>query len=181
MLKIVLIASVASIVIFALVGALLSQHYVASRSIVIHASTAQVFPLLAELTNWPKWEPFLEQDPTMLTTLGAKTTGIGASQSWAGAKGGGRLTFKECDPKTGIAYDLVFVNGDNEASAVSWMHMNPRTDGSTEVVWGIDGELNMPVLGGYMAKFSDDMVGPMFERGLNRLKLVAESLPAAGG
>jgi hypothetical protein len=43
-----------------------------------------------------------------------------------------------------------------------------------EVTWGIAGEMDMPVVGGYMALFSDRMIGPMFEKGLNKLKTEAE-------
>ncbi len=36
------------------------------------------------------------------------------------------------------------------------------------------GEVDTPVLGGYLALLMDSMAGPMFERGLARLKQVVE-------
>ncbi|HTF90863.1 MAG TPA: SRPBCC family protein [Planctomycetota bacterium] len=173
MVKKVLLALLALIVVLVLLGTFLSQHYEHSRSVVIQAPPEKIFPLIGDLKAWPAWEPFSKEEPEAKITLGEKTTGVGASQSWIG-KTSGHFTFTECDPKTGIAYDLIFVNGERESPAKSWIHMNPRPDGSTEVVWGINGEMNMPVIGGYFAKFSDRMMGPIFERGLEQLKVVAE-------
>ncbi|MEO6710713.1 MAG: SRPBCC family protein [Planctomycetota bacterium] len=174
MIKKVLLAFLALIVVLVLVGTFLSQHYECSRSVVIQAPPEKIFPLIGDLKAWPAWEPFSKDNPGMAITLAEKTTGVGARQSWSGPGDSGHLTFTECDPKTGIAYDLVFVNGKNESLARSWIHMNPRSEGSTEVVWGINGEMNMPVIGGYFAKFSDRMMGPMFEEGLGKLKVVSE-------
>lgn len=178
MLKKVLLTVGSVIAILVLVGLLLSTHYESSRSVVIRAPAERVFELVGDLKNWPKWEPFSQEDPTSKTTLGEKTSGVGASQSWVGDGNQGRLTFTVCDPKTGIEYDMAFTNGENESPAKSWMHLNARPDGSTEVVWGMNGEMSVPVVGGYLAKFADGMIGPMFERGLEGLKREAEAQAA---
>lgn len=174
MLKRFLLALLGLIVILLLVGAMLSQHYECSRGIVVQAPAQQVFPLIAQLENWPQWDPFQELDPSIVTTLGATTTGVGASKTWTGRSGGGRLTIIESDPAIGVAFDMVFVNGEHEAPAKSWVHMQTRPDGSVEVVWGINGEMNLPLLGGFQARMADGMLGPVFERGLEKLKARAE-------
>ena len=162
---------------FALVaiGSQLSTHYEVSRGVVIQAPIEKIFPLFGDLANWPQWEPFSSNDPSSKTTLGERTTGVGASQSWAGKGNQGRLTFTACDASTGIDYDLVFTNGEHDSPAKSWMHMSPRPDNSVELVWGMKGEMNWPVIGGYFAMFADRLIGRHFARGLAQLKTVAEA------
>jgi hypothetical protein len=176
MIKKILIGLLALVLILVLVGFMLSQHYEASRSIVIHAPAEKVFPLIGDLRNWSRWDPFQEVDRTIVTTLGEKTTGIGASQSWQGSSGGGRLVFTECDPSTGVSCDMVFFNGSNEAPAKCWFRPAALPDGTVELEWGINGEWNIPVVGGYLAKFSDSP-GPLLQRGLEKIKLLAETGP----
>jgi len=174
MLKKILLTLAALLVILVLIGSFLTTHYEVSRSVLIQAPTEKIFSLISDLKQWPAWEPFSSRNKNMQTVLGEKTSGVDAAQSWAGEGDQGRLTFTECDPKTGITFDLVFTNGGRDSLARSWMHMNPRPDGAVEVVWAIDGEINMPVIGGYAASFSDRMMGPMFEEGLAKLKAKAE-------
>ena len=175
MIKTILFTLLSVIALLAVVGLLLSPHYESARGVVIHAPAERVFSLIGDLKNWPQWEPFSKQDPTTKTTLGEKTSGVGASQTWVGDGNKGRLTFTVCDPKLGIDYDLVFTNGEHDSPAKSWMHMTPRPDGSVEVEWGISGEMNWPAIGGYFARIADRFMGPMFEDGLERLKATAEA------
>ena len=174
MIKKVLLGLLVLILLLAVIGALLSDRYRCSRSLVVRAPAEKVFALIGDLKAWPAWEPFSSENANMKTTLGATTTGVGASQSWAGAGDQGRLTFTRCDPKEGVEFDLVFTNGGHESPAKSWMHMTPREAGATELAWGIEGELNMPVLGGWFALAADRRMGPIFERGLKRIKEEAE-------
>ena len=49
-------------------------------------------------------------------------------------------------------------------------------DYTTEVKWIMKGNMDMPVFGGYFALMMDSMVGPMFDRGLAKLKQVVEKI-----
>jgi hypothetical protein len=174
MLKKILIAVAALIVIVVVVGLVLPKGYRLSHSVVIAAEPAKVHALVSDLKEWPKWEPFTETDKTIVTTIGPKSSGVGASQSWTGESGGGRFTFTKCDPKEGIAYDLVFVDDGREMPAKSWMTYAPKS-GGVEVTWGMEGTMDVPVIGGYFAMLSNSMIGPMFDNGLAKLKKVAEA------
>lgn len=174
MLKKVLLTLLGLLVILLLIGAMMSQHYEVTRRVMVKAPAERIFPLIAQLENWPQWNPFIEIDPTIVTTLGPKTSGVGASQSWTGDSGGGRLTITESDPASGVVCDMVFLNGVNEAPAISWLRLQPRSDGAVEVVWTLNGEMNLPLLGGFMARMADGMIGPAFERGLEKLQARAE-------
>ncbi len=175
MIKKILLTLLAIIVMLVLIGLTLHQNYAVSRSVEIQAPAEKIFALISELKSWPEWEPFSESGKNMKTTLGEKTSGVGATQRWESDGNNGHLTFTECDPKTGIAYDVVFTNGERESPAKGWMHLNSRSDGQVEIVWSINGELNMPVIGGYFRMFVDYKLGPLLEHGLSKLKAKAEA------
>jgi hypothetical protein len=175
MIKKILLTFLALILVLVLVGLFLPERYRCTRSVVIRAPAEKIHLLISDLKAWPEWEPFSEGNPDMKVMLGETTSGVGASQSWDGTADKGRLTITKSDPSTGIEYDLVFVNGSNEAHAKSWMRMKQVTDTSTEIDWGIEGKMNMPVIGGYFALAADWLMGPMFERGLEKLKAKAEA------
>ncbi len=173
MLKKILTALAILILVFVVVGALLPREFSVKRTTVVLAEPAKVHALVGELKRWDEWAPWKESDPTVVTTYGASTTGVGASQTWTGKDGDGRLQFTKCDPATGIAYDMVFLDGDKEMPAQSWMTYSPAA-GGTQVEWGISGAMDYPVVGGYFALLADSMIGGMFQSGLDKLKQRAE-------
>ncbi|MCY3001103.1 MAG: SRPBCC family protein [Planctomycetota bacterium] len=175
MLKKLILALVALVLLFVLVGFLLGSDFKVSRKVTIQADVAKVHELVGELRNWPKWAPWQEDDPTIVTTFGPTTTGVGASQTWTGKDGNGELTFTKCDPATGIVFDMVFINGDTRVPSKCWMSYAPAS-GGVDVEWGIEGDFApMPVIGGYFGTFADSMMGPMFDKGLTKLKAECEA------
>ncbi len=40
----------------------------------------------------------------------------------------------------------------------------------TKVTWNMQGDMNMPIIGGYLGITMDSIIGTMFERGLSKLK-----------
>jgi len=126
---------------------------------------------VGELKNWPSWTPWQDLDPSVVITLGEKTSGIGASQSWTSHEGGGSLTFTMSSPEKGVKYDLFFGNDvDKGDAAVIYSPINEQT----KVTWAMEGEMTMPVIGSYFAAMMDSMAGKMLEQGLEKLKQVAE-------
>lgn len=173
MLRKFLIALAVFILVFVLLGAMLSREFRVARTVVVKADMAKVHALCGDLKRWDEWAPWKEADPTVVTTLGDATTGVGANQTWTGKEGSGRLRFTKCDPTAGIAYDLVFNDGGADMPAKSWMNY-ATVAGGTQVEWGISGAMDVPVIGGYLAKMSDWMMGGMFQSGLDKLKARAE-------
>ena len=170
-LKGLLVFLIVVLVIGAVVGFFLPTNYELERSIRVDASPAEIYALVGDLERWDEWTPRKKGDPTLEVTLGDKTTGVGASQSWNGESGDGTLTFTKADPDSGVAYDMAMNEGKYKSTgAVSW-----EKDGSgTRVTWSMKGDMAMPVLGGYFALMMDSMVGDMFEDGLSTLKAKAE-------
>jgi len=173
MLKKFLTALAILILVFVLVGALLSREYRVTRTVVVKADPAKVHALVGELKRWDEWAPFKESDPTLVTKLGEATTGVGAYQSWTGEGGSGWLKFTKCDPATGIAYDMAFNDGGEDMPAKSWMSYAPVA-GGLQIEWGMEGSMDVAVVGGYFARMADMMIGGMFQSGLDKLKARAE-------
>lgn len=165
-------AAVALIVILAAVGLILPSSYTVERSIVIDATTEDVHEYVGNLAKWDDWSPWKEEDPTLVVTLGEKSSGVGASQSWVGDSGTGALTVTESSPAEGIKYDLLFDGGTYEC--VSSITYDRLQDGSTKVTWYMSGDMGRSVTGGYFAVLMDSMVGNMFDRGLSNLKREVE-------
>ena len=155
-----------------LVGLFLPSKYEITREIIIHAPKAAVHAYVGDLKKWDAWTPWKGEDPTVVTTLGEKTTGIGASQSWKSDSGDGRLILTACDVEKGIAYDLYF--GENTYNCSCNVTYESSGD-QTKVIWLMSGDAGGPILGGYFAMMMDPLIGAMFDKGLIRLKYVVES------
>lgn len=160
-----------------ILGLLLPTSYEVKRTTNVQAPPAKVHELVGELKRWPEWMPWEEQDPTIVTTLGEKSTGVGASQSWTGKGGGGEVTFTACDATKGIAYDMAFIMGEKRIPAEAKIVYVAQGD-ATEVQWGFTSQLRPmmpPVLAGYMGLIFPRMVGNMFDKGLAKLKTNLEA------
>jgi hypothetical protein len=154
------------------VGFMLPATYSITRSVRITADPARIHALVGDLEQWPAWMPWVKADPTIRVTLGDRTSGEGAHQSWVGDSGGGELTFTRADPTWGIGYDMNFDEGKYQSH--STMEYRPAGP-ATEVVWIMTGDNGRNPFSRYFGLMMDPMVGPMFEEGLNRLKLAAET------
>ncbi len=172
MLKKILTALFALIAIVVVVGVFLPKDYVISRATVIDAKPEKIHTYVGDLKKWDAWEPWREGDPTLVITLGDKTTGVGASQSWDGKSGDGRLVFTETSPQTGVKYDLFFRQDQEKCkSTILYTPMESKTN----VTWTMEGSMDVPVLGGWMVLMLEGMVAPMFENGLAKLKRAVEA------
>jgi hypothetical protein len=154
------------------VGFMLPASYTVSRAVTIDADPAHIHTFVGDLERWSAWTPWVKADPTIVVTTGDKTSGIGAHQSWTGDSGGGELTFTRSDPNWGIGYDMSFDDGKYRSQGTMEYK---SAGGATEVTWVMRGDNGKNPFSRYFGLMMDPMVGPMFEDGLNRLKLVAET------
>ncbi len=159
-----------------LVGWMLPTKYEVTRAVVVEAPVPVIHALVSDLEEWPRWEPWTHADPSVEVARGEQTTGVGASQSWTDAHGGGSLTFTNVDPEQGVAYSMLFADKYPGQGSVTYETMEA---GGVAVTWTMDGDAVTPVVGGYFARLMPGMIAPMFEDGLRRLKEAAEA-DAAG-
>lgn len=160
------------VAVLVIVGLILPAKYEVSRSVVIHASKAQVHALISDLTEWSKWEPWTEGDPSIKVTLGDITAGVGATQSWTDAHGGGELRITLDSAEEGVGFEMLFAKKYKAQGMITYS----GPDDAVRVTWSMVGEAGgPPVVRGYMARLMPGMIGPMFERGLEKLKTAAEA------
>ncbi len=156
-----------------ILGLFLPKDYLVSRKIEIDASPEVIHRYVGDLKKWELWEPWSDGDPSLLTTLGEQTEGVGANSSWQGRDGDGSLRFTASDPARGIAMDLFFNSGAwKSSSQIKYQELAPE---KTEVQWTMQGKVEAPIIGGYFAMLMDRMIGPMYDIGLSRLKKLAET------
>ena len=102
----------------------------------------------------------MADDPDMKIELVGEN-GVGAKQIWTSRKAGnGSLTFTKWDPETGIAYDLAF-EGYSPADA---QFVYEDYEGGVRVSWSMNGKMEIPVIGGYLAPFFKSMISSSFQR-----------------
>ncbi|NOX84742.1 MAG: hypothetical protein GXO86_02065 [Chlorobi bacterium] len=158
---------------FLIIPLFLPSEVAVSETQFIKAKPEVVFRQVNELKKWFAWSPF-EDDTTTVNTFEGPDRGIGAKRSWKGDKSGeGTLTIAVSRPYEYIENQLTF--GENQKAIGSWSFV-PRDDG-TEVTWTLKTvDLQYP-FGKWMGLMMNSLLQPMLEKGLKKLKTVAESLP----
>jgi len=158
---------------FVVTGMMLDKNYELSRSIIIDGSPSDVHKYVGDLAMWDEWTPWKDHDDSIVVTLGNKTTGVGAMQTWTSKDGKGELTFTKSDRKTGIEYDMAFFAGEERmpsTGAITYEEVGKKT----RVTWSMKGEMNVPIIGGWYAMSMETMVGPYFDEGLEKLRKKVE-------
>jgi uncharacterized protein YndB with AHSA1/START domain len=147
-----------------------------ARSITIDAPPERVFPLVNDLRANMTWSPF-EKDPDMQRTFSAVTAGKGASYAWDGNSdvGAGSVEIVDATAPSKVTMKLDMVRPLEGHNIVEFtLDPGPGAD-ATNVTWAMHGE--QPFLGKLMSTFIDceAMVGGEFEKGLAKLKSLAEN------
>jgi hypothetical protein len=144
------------------------------RHVVINRRPADIFPLLEDFHRWAEWSPWEDLDPALLRTYRGADRGKGAIYEWEGNRkvGKGHMEITRIDSPTHLTIDLSFVRPFKAENAAAF-DLEPQGAG-TEVTWAMYGPL--PFASKLMSMFvsMDAMIGKDFERGLAKLKAVAE-------
>jgi hypothetical protein len=145
------------------------------RSVVVNAPAAVIYPLLNDLHKANDWNPWLERDPGMKQTFSGPASGVGASHAWEGNGdvGVGSQTITEVKQDELVRVKLEFKKPMEGTNMVDFT-LAPEGAG-TKVGWKMYGP--MPLVSKLMCLFfnMDKMIGPDFEKGLGKLKTMAEA------
>jgi effector-binding domain-containing protein len=169
MLKKILLGLVGLVAILVLVGFLLPREAHVERSITIDRPASVIFERFAE------WSPWQELDPNLKVAVSGPRAGVGSKYSWTGNDkvGTGTQEITASEPNKSVTYDLDF--GD---MGLAKTIMSLTADGAgTRVVWTLDSDLGTNPVFRYFGLLMDRMVGKDYERGLTKLKALAESIP----
>jgi len=156
--------------------ATLNNTYEVSRTKIIKAPIEVVYDNVNDYKNWPSWSPWLEKDTLAVLTYSDISFGKDAFYSWKSENehvGEGKMTTVESVSFRSIDQKIEVVKPWEGESDVTWS-FKPVKEG-TEVTWTMKGEMGFGEKA-YMA-FSggmDKMVGPEYEKGLEKLDAVLQ-------
>lgn len=145
------------------------------RSATVAAAPADVFPYINDFSRWDKWSPWHDLDPNQKVAVSENPAGVGAWYTWEGNDdvGKGKMTIEESVPPERLVEDLAFLEP-FESRALITFTLTPEGAG-TKVTWAYDAENPfMSKVFGMMVDM-DAMLGADFEKGLARMKPLAEA------
>lgn len=153
---------------------LLPKSYKVERQVAIQANDSILFHYVSHLKTWDKWTVWnTTADSTLVNTYSGEDGQTGASQSWNGEiLGQGKITLSQVHPNTYVEYQLSFDN--DSFTSFGEIRLEPQSD-YILVSWSNEGDLGYNPIYRYMGLFLDQMMGPDFQAGLDRLKLLVEN------
>jgi carbon monoxide dehydrogenase subunit G len=144
------------------------------RSTRVNAPPDKILPLIASPRAMNTWMPFLEPDPNAKLDYSGPESGVGAANTWAGNRqvGEGRMEVVDVQASSKVTMKLEMVKPMKASNTVVFS-LQPNGSG-TNVTWNMSGK--QPLLAKVMTLFidCDKMVGSQFEKGLGKLKSIAE-------
>jgi len=171
MLKKILGLIIIAVGIFAVVAAMQPDDFRVERSQIINATPEVVFPHINNQKKAIEWSPFMTPDTK--TTYEGPVEGVGSIFKWSGKDSGeGVSTITVSQPNKLVRLKLDFIKpfqGTNTAD----FELAPEGNG-TKVTWSMYGKRDFVAKAMGLVMNCEQMVGPMFEDGLNRLKKIVE-------
>ena len=147
--------------------------YTVERSITVKAPPSRLHGLVDDFHRWTLWSPWEDLDPALERTYSGPDHGVGAHYAWSGNRKAGRGSMEITGSSPdGVDLTIEFLKPFRSTSQTRFV-LEPNGAG-TRVRWVMTGEH-----AGLMALFGkvmsmDKLIGPDFEKGLARLKAVAE-------
>lgn len=175
MLKKVLIALAALILIFVVVVAIQPSDFRVERAVTIAAPPAAVFAEVNDLKKWDAWSPWAKLDPDAKVSFEGAESGQGAGMSWAGNEqvGAGTMTVTESRPDELVKL-RVEITEPFEGSSQSQFSFKPETD-QTSVTWTMSDHHNFLEKAICLIMNGKKMIGDQMKEGLAKMKSVVEA------
>ena len=155
----------------------MTSTYTVERTRMIEVPPGRVFPLIADFRQWPRWSPWEDVDPDLHRSYTGAESGVGAVYGWSGNRkaGAGRMEILRAEPEELVEIDLRFEKPFKSRSTTTFL-LAPEGD-RTRVTWRMTGPRPLPIR--LTQKFfdMDKLIGKDFDRGLDRMALVAPAPP----
>lgn len=140
----------------------------------IDADPGHVHDLVNDFRRWRGWSPWEDVDPGLQRDYDGPQAGVGSAYSWSGNRkaGAGSMVITESSPER-IGIEINFLKPFKATNQVAF-DIVPASAGA-DVAWSMNGEQT-----GMAALFArlvnvERLVGKDLEKGLARLKELAES------
>ena len=142
-----------------------------ARSLTTTAPVETVHALVADFHKWTEWSPWEGLDADLQRTYSGADEGVGARYAWVGNKAGAGSMVITAATADRIDLDLDFEKPMKAKNKVVFRF--EREGNATRVTWTMSGTRNvlLAILG---PLFLDRMLGKDFEKGLARLRALAE-------
>ena len=169
-----LVRIVLAVVVIVVGGAyLMPQNVHVGRSTEIAAPPAKIFAIINNHKRFNEWSPWAELDPKTQYTYSGPATGVGSKMAWSSTNssvGSGSQEIVEsiADKSVVVKLDL----GDM-GKADAALTLEPAGAG-TKVTWGVEIDVGMNPIGRWTGLMLDRWIGADYEKGLGRLKSLAE-------
>lgn len=152
-----------------------SDTYTVERGTTSTATAAALHERIVDLRRWRAWSPWEDLDPELQRTYGGADRGVGATYEWSGNRraGVGRMEVTDVVPDEQVTIDLHFQKPFRSSSTIVF-RLDPMPDG-TEVTWTMTGPVTLMTRVMGLFTSMDRVIGPDFERGLQRLTADAEA------
>lgn len=152
----------------------MAKSYTVTREAIVHAPADVIHDLVADFHEWTRWSPWEGLDPEMQRTYSGPDSGVGAGYAWEGNRKAGKGTMRIVgDDPHRVDIALAFEKPFPSTSQVAFV-LTPE-EGETHVEWAMTGEMSTPMRLFALVKPMDELIGPDLEKGLARLKEVAET------
>ena len=143
------------------------------RSVTINQTPEKVFTVVNNITRFNEWSPWHDLDPDTKYELTGPAQGVGARLAWNSedknvGSGSQEIIESVTNEKVVIALDF-----GQQGTAISEIHTQPQAD-MTELTWKLISNAEGSIIGKYFNLMLDSMVGPMYEKGLAKLKDICE-------
>ena len=177
-LKKILLWLVIVIVAVSVLAQLLPAEWKVTRTVVVKAQPASIYPLLANVERWKEWNAFSTNDPAIQHFYPGTTVGVGAVDKWQSKKfGDGSATITSADPARGIGFDLRFERMPDQASPGAFEFV--AVEGGTQVVYWVSGKHGHNPVHRIFGLFMGGFLGKFFDESLANIKKIAEANPVA--
>jgi effector-binding domain-containing protein len=176
MLKRILVALVAVLLLAVIVGLLLPRQVRVERSVSINRPASLVYAVVNSFQLFPKWSPWQDLDPNMHQATEGPREGVGAKLVWSGNDkvGTGTQLITSSNPDHSVMSDLDF----GGSTAKSTVTLTPEGS-ATRATWTVDMDMGANPIAHYIGLTMDHMLGKDFAGGLAKLKTLVESMPNA--
>jgi hypothetical protein len=160
------------------VGLFLPDSAHVERAITTSASPSTVYAIVSGFKRFNEWSPWYELDPQAKYAYSGPESGVGAKMTWASDKpdvGSGSQEIVSVEPGRAVKTRLEF---GGQGPSMATLTITPESGGS-RIVWAFDTSFEGNYLGRYMGLMFEKFIGRDYEKGLSKLKTIAEATPAA--
>jgi len=156
-----------------IVSFLLPKTYKVERTVFIKSNPAVIYGLTSNFQQWHLWVPWTKEvDSSAVFEMVGEPAKVGTSWKWRGkVLGNGEMIVAQLKQDQLIAYDLAFNKGQYQSKGK--IDIENQGD-SSKVSWTDEGDLGYNPMNRYMGLFMGRLMGPDFEKGLAKLKTIAE-------